>query len=71
MRENIKTSAKDSPGLYELKQHKPWFNEECSRFLYQRKQDKIQQLQRPNQGNVENLNNVRREASRHFRNKEK
>ena len=71
IQENVKTSAKETLGLYDLKQHKPWFNEECSRFLYQRKQDKIQQLQRPNQGNVENLNNVRREASRHFRNKEK
>ena len=27
--ENIKTSAKESLGLYELKQHKPWFHEEC------------------------------------------
>ena len=32
---NIKISGKDSPGLYELKQHKPWFDEECSRFLDQ------------------------------------
>ena len=31
----------------------------------------MQWLQDPNQGNVDNLNNVRREASRHFRNKEK
>jgi hypothetical protein len=29
------------------------------------------QLQNPNQSNVDNLNNVRREASRHFRNKKK
>ena len=28
-------------------------------------------LQDPNQNNVANLNNVRREASRHFRNKKK
>ena len=27
--ENIKTSAKDSLGLYELQQHKLWFDEEC------------------------------------------
>ena len=40
----IKTSAKESLGLYELKQHKPWFNEECSRFLDQRKQAKMQWL---------------------------
>jgi hypothetical protein len=43
---------------------------ELARFLNQRKQDKIQQLQRPNQSNVDNLTNVRREASRHFRNRE-
>jgi len=24
--------AQGSLGLYEMKQHKPWFNEECSRF---------------------------------------
>ena len=35
---NIKTSAKDSLGLQELKQHKPWFDEECLGFLDQRKQ---------------------------------
>ena len=28
MKENIKTSAKESLDLYELKQHKPWFDEE-------------------------------------------
>ena len=33
IKENIKTSAKDSLGLYELKQHKPWLAEECLRFL--------------------------------------
>ena len=31
--ENIKISAKESLGLYELKQHKPWFDEECSGFI--------------------------------------
>jgi hypothetical protein len=35
------------------------------------KQAKIQWLQNPNQSNGDNLNNVRREASRHFRNKKK
>ena len=37
IKENIKTSAKESLGLYELKQHKSWFGEECSRLLEQRK----------------------------------
>jgi hypothetical protein len=71
IKEDIKISAKESLGLYERKQHKPWFDEECSKFLDQRKQAKMRWLQNPNQGNVDNLNNVRREASRHFRNKKK
>jgi hypothetical protein len=29
----IKISAKDSPGYYELKKHKPWFNKGCSEVL--------------------------------------
>jgi hypothetical protein len=70
-KESIKISAKESLGLYERKQHKPWFNEECSKFLDQRKQPQMQWLQNPNQSNVDNLNNVRREASIHFRNKKK
>jgi hypothetical protein len=40
--ENIKTSAKESLDLNEFKRHKPWFDEECLRFLYQRMQDKMQ-----------------------------
>ena len=30
--ENIQTSAKESLVLHELKQHKPWFDEECLGF---------------------------------------
>ena len=33
IKESIKTSAKESLGLQELKQHKPWFDEECLRFF--------------------------------------
>jgi len=29
IKENITTSVKESLGLCELKQHKPWFDEEC------------------------------------------
>jgi hypothetical protein len=36
------------------------------RFLHQRKQAKMQWIQDPSQNNVDNLNNVRRDASRHF-----
>ena len=58
IKENIKTSAKKILGLYELKQHKPWFDEECSRLLEQRKWAKLQCLQDTNQSTVDNLNNV-------------
>ena len=71
IKEIIKTSAKESLGLHELKQHKPWFDEECLGFLDQRKQAKMQWARDPSQNNVDNLNNVTREASRHFRNKKK
>ena len=49
IKENIKTSAKESLGLCELKQHKPWFDEECLGFLDQRKQAEMQWVQDPNQ----------------------
>ena len=55
--------------MYELKQHKPWFDEECLGLLDQRKHAKMQWLQDPNHSNVDNLNNVSRKASRHFRKK--
>jgi hypothetical protein len=32
--ENINISAKVSVGYFELKKHKPWFNEGCSKLLY-------------------------------------
>ena len=70
IKENIKTSAKESLGLQEMKQHKPWFDE-CLGFLDQRKQAKMQWIPDPSQSNVDNLNIVRHDASRHFRNKKK
>ena len=57
-KENIKTSAKESLGLHELKQHKTWFDEECLHFLDERKQAKLQWVQDPSQRKVDNLNNV-------------
>jgi hypothetical protein len=54
-----------------LNQQKPWFDEVCLGFLDRRKQAKMQWMQDPSQSNVDNLNNVRRDASRHFRNKMK
>ena len=69
IKENLKTAAKMSLGLHEWKQHKPWFDKECVDFLDQRKQAKMQWIQDPSRSNVDNLNNIRRDASRHFRNK--
>jgi hypothetical protein len=69
IRENMKISAKENLGYNELKQHKPWFDEGCSKLLEQRKQAKLQWLQDPSEINGDNLNNVRLETSRHFRNK--
>jgi hypothetical protein len=42
IKENINTTAKESLGLQELKQHKPWLDEECLGFLDYRKQAKMQ-----------------------------
>ena len=41
IKHNIQTSAKESLGMHEWKQHKPWIDEECLGFLDQRKQAKI------------------------------
>jgi dsDNA-specific endonuclease/ATPase MutS2 len=71
IKENILTSAKDSLGLHEFKQNKPWFDEECLGFLDERKWAKMQWIQDRSQSNVDSLNNVRCEVSRHFRNKRK
>jgi hypothetical protein len=70
IRDNIKISARRSLGYYELK-NKPWFNKGCSILLEQRKQDKLQWLQDPSEINGNNLNNIRHDASRHFRNRER
>jgi hypothetical protein len=36
VRENIKISTKELLGYYELKKHKPWFDEGCQKLLDQR-----------------------------------
>jgi hypothetical protein len=45
IRENITISAKESLGYYEVKKHKPWVDEGCSKLLDQRKQAKLRWLQ--------------------------
>ncbi|PNF41987.1 ELAV-like protein 4 [Cryptotermes secundus] len=71
IRENVKMSAKESLGYYEPKKHKPWFDEGCSELLDQRKQAKLLWLLDPSKLNGDNLNNIRHETSRHFRNKKR
>ena len=69
IKESIKTSAKGSLGVQDRKKYKSCFDEECLGFLDRRKQAKMQWMQDPSQSNGENLNKVRREASKHFRKK--
>ena len=66
IKQNIKTSAKESLGLRELKQNEPWFDEECLGILDHRKRAKMQWIQVPSQSKVDNLNSVRCEVRRHF-----
>jgi hypothetical protein len=49
IRKNINISAKESLGYFELRKHKPWFNEGCSKLLDQRKQAKLQWLHDPSE----------------------
>jgi hypothetical protein len=49
--------------------HKSWFDEECLKLVDRRKQAKLEWLQDTSVVNEDNLRNVRREASRRFRNK--
>jgi hypothetical protein len=42
IRRNIKILAKKSLGYSEMKTHKPWFGEGCSKLLEQRKEAKLQ-----------------------------
>jgi hypothetical protein len=64
----VKISAKGSLGYHGLNQCKPWFDKGWSKLLGQRKQTKLQWLQDPGEINGNNLNNVRCEGSRYFRN---
>jgi hypothetical protein len=69
--ENIKTSAKGNLRYHRLKHNKPWFDDVCSKFIDQRRQAKLQWLQNPSQINGDNLQNVKRETIRTFRNKKR
>jgi hypothetical protein len=71
IRENIKISARESPGYCESKHCKPWPDEECSKLADRRKQAKLQWLQDPSEANEVNLSDVRQEDNRHFRSKKR
>jgi hypothetical protein len=71
IRENIKTSAKENLGYQKLKHNKLWFDDECSKLIDQWKQAKLQWSQNQNQIIGDNLQNLRRETSRTFRNKKR
>jgi hypothetical protein len=49
IKENIKASAKDNLRYHNLKNNKPWFDDECSKFIAQRKQAKLKWLKNPSQ----------------------
>jgi hypothetical protein len=66
--ENIKISTKERLGYYELKKHRPWFYERFSELLDKKKHATLQWLQDSSEINGDEMNNKRREASRHFRN---
>ena len=68
-KDNINTTAQESLCLHELKQHKPWFDEEYLSFLDPGKQAKMHLVQDPNQSNSDNPNSVRYEGSRQSRTK--
>jgi hypothetical protein len=67
----MNTSAKENLGYQKLKHNKPCFDGECSKLIDERKQAKLHWLQNPNQTNRDNVQNVRHETSRIFRNKKR
>jgi hypothetical protein len=71
IRENIKILAQESLGYCQSNHCKPWFDEEYSKLVDGMKQAKVQWLQDPSEANEYNLSDIRQEASRHFRNKER
>jgi hypothetical protein len=54
-----------------LKKHEPWFDQACSKAVYQRKQAKLQWSQDSSEINGDNLRIVTCEASRYSRNKKR
>jgi hypothetical protein len=64
-------STKESLGYYELKQHKPYFDEGYSELLNEMKQAKLRWLQSLRQTNWDTMNTVKHKDSRYFRNEKR
>jgi hypothetical protein len=64
-------TAKENLGYQKLKHNKPWFDDECSKLIEQRKQAQLQLLKNPSQINGDELKNLRSETSGPFRNKKR
>jgi hypothetical protein len=47
IRDHIKTSAKENLGYNKVKHNKPWFDVKHSKLINQRKQTKLEFLQKP------------------------
>jgi hypothetical protein len=62
----MKCSATQILDYFELKLHKPWFDEECSKSLDETSQAKSQWLQNPCQTKGDKMNNVGRETISNF-----
>jgi hypothetical protein len=71
LEKTIKTSATHNLRYHRLKHNKAWFGDERSKLKDQRKQAKLQWLQNTSQINGDNLQNLRHETSRIFRNKKR
>jgi hypothetical protein len=71
IRENIKTTVKGNLEYQMLKHNKLRFDDECSKFIDQWKQAKLQWLQNSSQMNGDNLQNLRRETRRTFKKKKR
>jgi len=54
----MKASTAENLGYCQLKQLKPWFDEECLKLLDHRKQVKLQWLQNPSHVNGNNVNDM-------------
>jgi hypothetical protein len=68
IKEKTKIPPQETVCQHKRKQHKTLFNEECLKFVDQRKQAELQCLRDPKRSNADNLNNVRCKNIRDFKN---